>query len=116
MIQWMPMNGWLDMMVVARSNDLCVGFPLDVARYAMITTVMAKMVGMTPRYLLVPSSNTHIYQNCYDIAKELISRAPHFDPILGVSEREFSSWDDITLDDFTLEAYNPHPAIKVGVN
>jgi thymidylate synthase len=116
MMQLMPSNGWLDMMVPARSNDLVVGHCLDVPRYAIILTVMAKMVGMTPRYIFMPSSNTHLYKNCYDIAKELISRAPHFDPILGVSEREFSSWDDITLDDFTLEAYNPHPAIKVGVN
>ena len=115
-MQFMPINGWLDLMVPARSNDMIVGFPLDIARYTIILTVMAKMTGFTPRYVYMPSTNSHIYQNCYAIAEELISRTAHFDPILGVSEREFSSWDDITLDDFTLEAYNPHPAIKVGIN
>ena len=38
------------------------------------------------------------------------------DAILNVAERDFSSWDDLQFDDFSLTAYNPHPMIKVGVN
>jgi thymidylate synthase len=95
---------------------MVVGFPLDIARYTIILTMMAKLTGFTPRYVYMPSSNSHIYQNCYGIVEELIGRAPRPDPILKVSNREFSSWDDIQLDDFTLEGYDPHPAIKVGVN
>jgi thymidylate synthase len=115
-MQFMPINGQLDLMVPARSNDMVVGFPLDIARYTIILTMMAKLTGFTPRYVYMPSSNSHIYQNCYGIVEELIGRAPRPDPILKVSNREFSSWDDIQLDDFTLEGYDPHPAIKVGVN
>jgi thymidylate synthase len=116
MMQLMPSNGWLDMMVPARSNDLIIGHILDVPRYAIILTVMAKMVGLTPRYLAMPGANTHIYKNCYEGAEEIISRASHTDPILGVADREFSGWDDIEFDDFSLTAYNPHPPIKFGIN
>jgi thymidylate synthase len=116
LMHFSPINGFLDLMVPARSNDMVVGFPLDIARYAIILTMMAKMVGMTPRYVYMPSSNSHIYQNSYEFAEELISRSSSSDPKLIVTDREFSSWDDIQFDDFDLVGYNPHPAMKVAVN
>ena len=115
-MQFTPSGKFLDLMVPARSNDMFVGFPLDIARYAVILTVMAKMTGFKPRRVFIPSSNSHIYANCYDLAKELTSRSCRQDPQLVVADREFSSWDDIQLDDFELEGYDPHPAIKVAVN
>jgi len=111
-----PSNGWLDLMVPARSNDMVVGFPLDIARYALILTAMAKMTGFTPRFVYMPSANSHIYENCYELANTLIERAPKNDPTLLVSDREFTSWDDIQFDDFTLSSYCPHNTVKVEVN
>ena len=64
-------DGYLDVMVPARSNDMVVGFPLDIARYAIILTVIAKAVGMKPRYVYMPSANSHIYENCYRLAEEI---------------------------------------------
>jgi len=116
MWQLMPNGEYLDMMVIARSNDAAIGWPLDIPRYAIILSVAAKMVGMTPRYCAMPSSNTHLYKNCYDLAQELINRNSRPDPQLIINEREFSSWDDIQLEDFTLSGYHPHDAIKVEVN
>jgi thymidylate synthase len=115
-MQLTPSGKFLDLMVPARSNDFIVGFPLDIARYAIILTVMAKMTGFTPRRVYMPSSNSHIYANCYDLAKELISRDCRPDPRLVVSDRDFTSWDDLQLSDFAIEGYDPHPAIKVAVN
>lgn len=111
-----PSGGFLDLIVTARSNDMVVGFPLDIARYAIILTVMAKMVGKTARYVYMPSANSHIYANCYNITDELINRKSRNDPKLIVSDRDFSSWDDLQLDDFSIEGYDPHPPIKVEVN
>jgi thymidylate synthase len=115
-MQFMPANGWLDMMVPARSNDMIVGFPLDIARYSIILKVMAKLTGLTARFVYMPSANSHIYQNCYDIAKELIDRPAHSDPYLIIASREFTSFDDLQLEDFELGGYEPSEAIKVGVN
>jgi thymidylate synthase len=95
---------------------MIVGFPLDIARYSIILQVMAKLTDLSPRFVYMPSANSHIYQNCYDIAKELIARPASTDPRLIVSDREFTSFDDVQLEDFELEGYEPNEAIKVGVN
>jgi thymidylate synthase len=115
-MQFMPSRSYLDMMVPARSNDAGIGFPLDIARYAIILSVMAKMTGFTPRFVYMPSANTHLYQNTYSIASELISRDCRPDPKLIIADRNFNSWDDISLDDFDLEGYNPHPPVKMELN
>ena len=113
-------GGFLDVMVPARSNDMVVGFPLDIARYAIILTVIAKAVGMMPRYVYMPSANSHIYQNCYDIAQELTEREvmPECRLLL---EREWDSTGKFPLESLKAEHlgvshYDPHPAIKIAVN
>jgi len=115
-IQFTPSGGYLDLMVPARSNDMVVGFPLDIARYAIILTMMAKLTGFEPRYVYMPSSNSHIYKNCYGIVDELISREARPECRLLVLRDEISSWDDVQLDDLGLEGYEPHDPIKVEVN
>ena len=120
-LQFMPApNGYLDVMVPARSNDMVVGFPLDIARYAIILHVIAKAVDMKPRYVYMPSSNSHIYENCYDIARELISRLAQPECQLLISDQ----WDAdleypleyLELEHLGVSEYEPHEAIKVAVN
>lgn len=115
-MQFSPsIDGWLDVMVPARSNDMVVGFPLDIARYALILKVVAMMSGKTARYVYMPSSNSHIYQNCYDLVDEMLSRDAR--PECQARLTRFpESLDDLTIDDFELEGYDPHLAIKVAVN
>jgi thymidylate synthase len=116
-LQFMPSGGYLDLMVPARSNDMVVGFPLDIARYAIILTVMAQMTDFKPRYVYMPSANSHIYKNCYGIVDELIGRTSRPEcQLLVKDEGPFPSWDAIQLDDFDLQNYEPHEAIKVEVN
>ena len=115
-MQFTPSGDELDLMVPARSNDMVVGFPLDIARYAIILTVMAKMTGFEPRYVYMPSSNSHIYKNCYGIADELIARSSRPECRLLLNQREYTSWDDVQLDDLGISNYQPHDAIKVAVN
>jgi thymidylate synthase len=115
-MQFTPSGDKLDLMVPARSNDMVVGFPLDIARYAIILSVMAKLTGFEPRYVYMPSSNSHIYKNCYGIADELISREARPECRLLLHRGDFSSWDDVQLDDLGLSGYEPHDSIKVEVN
>ena len=120
-LQFMPApNGYLDVMVPARSNDMVVGFPLDIARYAIILHVIAKATDFKPRYVYMPSSNSHIYENCYDIARELISRYAKPECQLLISDdwnaKEGKPLEYLQLDHFGISDYEPHDAIKVAVN
>jgi thymidylate synthase len=116
-LQFMPAGGYLDVMVPARSNDMVVGFPLDIARYAIILTVMAQMTDFKPRYVYMPSANSHIYKNCYGLVDELLLRNSRPEcQLLVRDEGRFSSWDDVQLDDFGITGYEPHAPVKVEVN
>ena len=120
-MQFMPRpDGTLDMMVPARSNDMIVGFPLDIARYAIITEVIARATNFTPGRVYMPSANSHIYENCYDLARELIDKQARKECRLVISE----DWDHtaekplegLELDHFSVEDYDPHESVKVNVN
>lgn len=106
---------WLDVMVPARSNDMVVGFPLDIARYSLILKTVAAMTGKTARFVYMPSANSHIYQNCYDTVDEMLEREPQPECQARLV-RVPSSIDDLTLDDYELSDYDPHAAIKIAVN
>ena len=114
-LQFMPNGEWLDVMVPARSNDMVVGFPLDIARYAIILTCMARLTSFKPRYVYMPSTNSHVYKNCYEAAREMIERPCCPNPRLLV-DGAHSTWDDFVLEDFDLAGYDPNPAIKLSVN
>ena len=107
-------------MVPARSNDMVVGFPLDIARYAIILSVVAKAVGMEARYVYMPSANSHIYANCFDIADDVARGEAKTDPRLIIQPEWDSTHsfplDNLTLDHFGIAGYDPSPAVKVPVN
>ena len=115
-MQFMPAkDGWLDLMVPARSNDMVVGFPLDIARYALILKSVAMMSGKAARYVYMPSANSHIYENCYDLVDEMLEREPKPECQVRLTHAPLS-FKELTLDSFELNDYDPHPAIKVAVN
>jgi len=120
-MQFQPsVDGYLDVMVPARSNDMVVGFPLDIARYAIILSVVAKAVDMRPRQVYMPSSNSHIYSNCYNLAEEMIGREAMPEAGLIIDP----SWDhtgafpleSLKLEHLGVAHYDAHPAMKVSVN
>lgn len=120
-MQFMPRpNGTLDMMVPARSNDMVVGFPLDIARYAIITHVVAAAVGMIPGRVYMPSANSHIYENCYGLAQEIMSREAKYACRFLLSPEWDSSaekpLETLRREYMGVSDYDPHPAIKVNVN
>lgn len=120
-LQFMPTpDGKLNLMVPARSNDMVVGFPLDIARYAILTHVIAKAVDMKPGKVYMPSTNSHIYENCYNTAVELLTRSAQADPRLIISSkwdaRAERPLDNLELDYFGIAGYDPHDSIKVSVN
>ena len=121
-LQFQPSSdGWLDVMVPARSNDMVVGFPLDMARYAIILSIIAKAVDMSPRFVYMPSANSHIYKNCYEVVSEMLGRfaKPECTLVLDTDNwdcKDKYPLDLLELEHFGIADYEAHPALKVQVN
>ena len=114
-LQFMPRpDGHLDVMVPARSNDMVVGFPLDIARYAIMLSVVADQTSFFPGKVYMPSSNSHIYENCYNAAEAMCRRDER--PECHLVTKQFIDIDKLTLEDFDINGYEPHDAIKLSVN
>ena len=68
----------------------------------------------------MPSANSHIYENCYDLANELITRETRRECKLVISEEwnheAEKPLEELRLEHFSIEDYEPHEAIKVNVN
>lgn len=109
-------NGYLDLLVPSRSNDAIVGYPLDVARYALMLSVVSMMTNKIPRYLTIPGVNTHIYEPHIEAAREMISRKVTPTPKLKIDSRvKTTKFEDLTVDDFSIVDYKPQAGIKLAV-
>jgi thymidylate synthase len=118
-MQFMPAkDGWLDLMVPARSNDMVVGFPLDIARYAIMLKVIAAKTDKTARYVYMPSANSHVYENCYHLVEQMLQRSWKDECQVTLSQEwlKARALKTLGVDDFELKGYDPHEAIKVNVN
>lgn len=105
----------LDLIWIQRSVDIFLGLPFDIVSYGIQLELIAKTVGMKPRYLIAQLGDTHIYENHMDQVSELLSRdtekytLPKFecDP-----ECDIFNW---TYEQVRLVNYESYPAIKAEV-
>ena len=96
-----------------RSADMFLGVPFNIASYALLVSIFAKICGLSPGKFVHSFGDAHIYKNSIDQVKEQLSREPKVLPSLKLPE--INSIDDISslsVDDFILENYEHHPAIK----
>ncbi len=98
-----------------RSADIFLGVPFNIASYAMLTMMIAQVVGLKPGDFIHTLGDAHIYTNHIDQVKLQLTREPRSLPVLIIN-RERKSIDDFIFDDFQLEGYNPHPHIKGDIS
>lgn len=105
----------LSCQVNIRSSDMFLGLPTNIAGYALLTRMVAHVTGYKANSLTVVLGDAHIYSNHKDAVEELLSRDGYPEqPTLTID----SSVKDIDLmrpEHFTLNNYNPLPAIKAPV-
>lgn len=104
-------DGKLSLQLYQRSADLFLGVPFNIASYALLTIILAKVTGYEPGEFIHTFGDYHIYENHVEQVKEQIAREPrpfpevHIDPSL-------KDIKGFRADMVTLQGYDPHPPIK----
>jgi thymidylate synthase len=97
-----------------RSADIFLGVPFNIASYALLTHMVAQQCNLDVGDFIWTGGDCHIYSNHTEQVALQLSRAPRPWPTLHI-KRQPDSLFDYTLDDFEVQGYDPHPAIKAPV-
>lgn len=108
-------DGKLDCQLYQRSGDMFLGVPFNIASYSLLTYIVAKLTGLQPGRLIHVIGDAHIYANHIDQVREQLTREARPFPKLTLIDRGQEDPADFVFDDFVLEGYDPHPAIKAPV-
>lgn len=112
--QFYVVNGKLSCMWNQRSVDVGLGLPFNIASYALLTMMIAQVCDLKLGDLVFTGGDVHIYNNHIDAMKEQLSRKPFPLPTMKLNPA-VKNIADFKFEDFTLENYQSHPAIKMKV-
>jgi thymidylate synthase len=113
LFQFFVADGKLSCQLYQRSADVFLGVPFNIASYALLTHMVAQVVGLEPGEFVHTFGDAHLYLNHVDQAQEQLSRTPRPLPRLTLAPR-----DDLfafTREDVAIESYDPWPHIKAAV-
>ena len=114
LFQFYAAGGRLSCQMYQRSADLFLGVPFNIASYAALTLMVAQVTGLKPAEFILTLGDAHLYLNHLEQAREQISRQPRAFPRLRLNPA-VKELLDFRYEDFTLENYDPHPAIKAPI-
>lgn len=104
-------HGKVCLQLYQRSADIFLGVPFNIASYALLTHVIARVLGREAGEFIHTFGDVHIYENHFDQAKEQLTRQPKPLPSVTIRNR-VSELSDFTTDDVEITGYEPHPPIK----
>lgn len=104
-------NGKLSLQLYQRSSDLFLGVPFNIASYALLTIILAKITGLEPGEFIHTFGDVHIYENHIEQVKEQLKRKPKPLPTVRI-EGSLKGLDDFKPEMVVLENYDSHPALK----
>ena len=110
MSQFDVTDGRLSCQLYQRSCDMFLGVPFNIASYSLLTHIIARECGLTVGDFVWTGGDCHIYNNHFDAVREQLSREERALPTLMMTVGK--RWNEYVLEDFVLEGYDPHPAIK----
>lgn len=114
LFQFYVANNRLSCQLYQRSADVFLGVPFNIASYAILTEMMAHILGYEVGDFVHSFGDVHLYHNHIEQAKLQLSRTPYELPKLSFN-RTISSVEDFKYEDFIIENYTFHPKIKAEV-
>jgi thymidylate synthase len=100
-----------------RSADLGLGVPFNIASYSILTHIIARLCGLKPGEFVHTMGDTHVYKNHIKQLTEMCRRPPRQFPTLKITGKldTVADINTLTVADFRLIGYNPHPTIKMSM-
>ncbi len=112
--QFYVADGRLSCQLYQRSADIFLGVPFNIASYALLTHMVAQQCDLTAGDFIWTGGDCHLYNNHLEQVQQQLAREPHPLPRLVISRRPASIFD-YRYEDFAIEDYRHHPAIKAPV-
>ena len=114
LFQFYVANGKLSCQLYQRSADIFLGVPFNIASYALLTEMVARVTGLKPGEFVHSFGELHLYHNHFDQAREQLTRDPRQLPRLTINPDKTDIFE-FEFEDFMITGYDPHPRIKAEI-
>jgi thymidylate synthase len=113
LFQFFVADGKLSCQLYQRSADVFLGVPFNIASYALLTLMMAKVTGLEPGEFVHTLGDAHLYLNHLDQAREQLTREPYPLPVMEIADkRDLFAFE---YEDFKLRGYKAHDKIEAPI-
>jgi thymidylate synthase len=114
LFQFYVAKGKLSCQLYQRSADVFLGVPFNIASYALLTMMIAQVCDLEPGEFIHSFGDVHLYNNHFEQAKLQLTRTPFPLPTMKINP-EVKDIFGFKFEDFELQNYQSHPAIKAPV-
>ena len=108
-------DGKLSLQLYQRSCDTFLGVPFNIASYALLLMMIARVCGLQLGTFIWTGGSVHLYKNHLKQAKLQLTREPRKAPVMKINP-EVKDIFNFRFEDFELTQYDPHPVIKADIS